>query len=93
MKNTFSVFVTGMHLAVLLPAGTRPTGTLLSAIERAAEAAGLAAYRNPATAELRLVLPPGTTAKHLRLYNAQGRLARALVDAVQRACCRCAGCR
>lgn len=57
------------------------SGTLLSATERAAEAAGFDVYPNPATTELRVSLSVGASAKQLRLYDALGRSVRAYAEA------------
>ncbi|MDO7853475.1 T9SS type A sorting domain-containing protein [Hymenobacter convexus] len=56
------------------------SGTLLST-ERAADALGFSVYPNPTTNELRLQLPTGAQPNGLRLYDAQGRLARTFADA------------
>lgn len=49
------------------------SGTLLGAAERAAAALGFGVHPNPATAELRLQLPPGAAPTGLCLYDAHGR--------------------
>ncbi|HEX8656264.1 MAG TPA: T9SS type A sorting domain-containing protein [Hymenobacter sp.] len=56
-------------------------GSLLSATERAAVALGFEVYPNPAATELRLRLPNGAVPAKLRLYDAQGRLARTYATA------------
>ena len=52
------------------------SGTLLGTAGRTGTAAGFAVYPNPASAELRVSGPAGTSVTQLRLYDATGRLAR-----------------